>query len=223
MKEYVMPSSKNRRIIFRLLLLLPGIVSLALCLAPGSLSASPFTVDQQNLDNSDDREIQGNSPIGQEFTPTLNSLDVVELITRDFNPGNSTGASLQVKIHTSTITGAIIGTSLLVPLADGFEDVTQFDFPTSVPLVPGNLFVLEVTAVGDTWRVADSDSNAYAGGNAVIKGVVQNSQGSADDLWFKEGPALASSAVPEPASWLLLGLGLGSLALWNRRYTSRTH
>jgi hypothetical protein len=119
-------------------------------------------------------------PVGQEFVPTMNALDVVELWTEDANLPS--GVDLQVHIHSSTITGPIMGTSSTTTLPDDFKGVTRFDFPETVILAPGELYVLEVIVVsGDGWLVG-WNSDSYPNGSAIDLGV-PNGQA---DLWFRE-------------------------------------
>ncbi len=156
----------------------------------GENSSGPtFIPDQVNaaFTPSGFQSIQELSPIGQEFTPTLSSLDLVELFTEDFgNLHNGVGGELVVNIQRGTITGPIIATSLPVTLPDSFSGITHFNFPSSVSLTPGEIYVIEVTvASGDAWGVGMSSGplSTYAGGGPILQGVSQTGY----DLWFKEG------------------------------------
>jgi hypothetical protein len=148
------------------------------------------------------QSIQIFSPMGQEFTPTFSSLDVVELFT-----GAPTGAELYVNIRSGTITGPILGTSLVVP-GPQFGP-TEFDFLSQVPLVPGDLFVIEVVSSGMDSSISSSGGpfSTYPGGDQILQGVPQPN----NDLWFVEGLAVA-----EPGSIVLFGLSM--LALLGYRW-----
>ncbi|MGZ5435341.1 MAG: hypothetical protein ACXWID_05375 [Pyrinomonadaceae bacterium] len=174
---------------------------------PFTVMAHPFTIDQSNDEANGFGTVSHTihsllfySPEGQSFTPTSNSLSVVELRTKDFAPNNSLGANLLVKIRQGSMTGPIIGTSLTVTLPDGFGitdimgSITHFDFPTPVPLVPGNVYVLEVVFLStDNWGLL-SNGNAppfnggvtdYLGGQGFLQGTNPAPQ---FDLYFREGP-----------------------------------
>src|SRR3954466_15029880 len=64
--------------------------------------------------------IQTNSPIGQSFTPGLNSIGFIRLSVSDINPGNSLGATLFIRVRANAIDGVILGTSDSVSLPNGF-------------------------------------------------------------------------------------------------------
>jgi len=184
----------------------------------GVVWAHPFTIDQANDLGPPPGalSIPPFSPIGQEFTPTLSSLDVVELTTNEGlpgTPGNGIGADLFVRIRSGSIIGTILGTSSTVSLPDPSDftlELTHFDFPSSVPLTPGDLHVIEVVQSGGDPRYLWTANSFYPGGVRIVNGL-----GEPDrvDFWFREGPV----SVPEPSALLLLGSGLAGLALWKRR------
>jgi hypothetical protein len=187
---------------------LAGVTAMGLC---ASSAAAGGTIDQRNdafapnLFNG----IQALGPIGQEFVPSLASLSFVELFTQDFDLANRSSETLEVDIHAATITGTVLGTSQPVTLPAGFEGVTPFAFSTPVPLVPGNLYVIEALAdPSHDWAVGRTDEgplDTYPLGRPITLGVPQN-PGTAD-LWFREG----IGTVPEPSSLAQLGVGMIAL------------
>jgi len=203
----------------------------ALLVVCGTMAhADTLMIDQSNsVTPNYSTSIQFAGSIGQEFTPTLTSLNFVELKTQDFgNPNgiNGIGATLRVNIRIGTIVGTIIGTSGDVVLPDDFAYnhdyrggdlfgglVTTFNFATPVSLTPGSLYVIEAIVVsGDNWGLGGTDaSDNYAGGRAIHGGQPTAN----DDLYFREG--IQSPAVPEPATMVLLGTGLAGIAATLKR------
>src|SRR4029077_2694294 len=92
-------------------------------------SAAPW----QNYNTS----YSGNLPLGQEFKPSLSSLSFVDLVIADAGSDIGPGANFLVKIHAGTITGAVLGTSATVFVADntnitGTSNYTHFTFSSPI-------------------------------------------------------------------------------------------
>jgi hypothetical protein len=204
---------------------LSGVVGLAIGLVPVAASAVPFTIDQRN-DNFSPGLFQNISffaPIGQEFIPALNSLDVVELFTTDF--GGSAGGNLFVDIHFDNIFGPVVGSSNILELPDGFSGISQFTFPETVFLNPEQRYVISVNTFegSDFWGIGSSGgpNSTYPQGNQIItvNGVTTSRAGN--DLWFREGPHQVP--VPEPSTVLGLGVILGLCTLSQGRKRDIKH
>jgi hypothetical protein len=138
------------------------------------------------------------SPMGQEFVPELDRLEVVEFQTHDMGAGSDTlGALLRVDVHRNTIYDPVLGSSDLVDLPHGFQGVTHFEFAAPVPLEPGTLYVIELVQVaGDNWGGGRHGQawDICPGTRPIIGGEPLEYS----DLWFREGilgpsPAASSS------------------------------
>ena len=132
----------------------------------------PFVVDQENINFSG-----GGNANAQEFTPTLDALDVVEVFIGPRDP--ATVAVVNIRI--GSITGPIIGTSLPTGPTPGSQ-IVHFDFPSAVPLVPGDLYVYEVSFLSGGFAFV-TGPNTYPGGRAIMSGVPQPDLDSS----FREG------------------------------------
>jgi Polyglycine hydrolase-like, structural repeat len=126
-----------------------------------SAIAHPFIIDQENVGIC----TGGVNANAQEFTPTLDALDVVEIFIGPRNP--DTVAVVNIRI--GSITGPIIGTSLPTGPVPG-SPIVHFDFPSTVPLVPGDLYVYEVSILSGGFNFC-TGPNTYPGGRAIMFGV----------------------------------------------------
>ncbi len=170
-----------------------------------------FLVDQRNDDAVPtlNWSIIVGAPIGQEFTPTFNSLNFVDLRMTDFTYPYIGGA-LSVNIRDDTITGTILGVSDPNLLPPGFSGVAHFSFPTPPALQPGSRYLMEVVTLSDeNWGVGiiAEGSSSYPGGRLILHGSPNDNL----DMWFREGVT-----VPEPSAVALVSAG-GALLLAGRR------
>lgn len=144
------------------------------------------------------------SPFGQSFTPTLTSLNFVNLLTEG-------RAIVQVNIRLGSISGPILGTSQPTVISFSIApSVSIFRFSTPVTLTAGDLYVIEPFVVcGDTFIVSTKTNN-YVRGNQILGGIAQAN----NDLWFQEGisrpepGAILPRGGQAPRRWPLLGTGL---------------
>ncbi len=135
-------------------------------------------------------------PLGQEFKPTQSSLSFVDLFLEDAGSDIGPGANFQVKIHSGTITGPVLGTSGTVFVPDGTNTGggstwTHFAF-TPISLTPNNTYVMEVTQVGNIVAgnsnymlvgTNPSGTDVYPAGRAILQTPVTNNL----DFLFREG------------------------------------
>jgi len=187
-------------------------MSIGILITPTPSWADPFVVDQAHTTAPFQGYSTPSGLNGQEFVPALASLDSVEL---QMNSQTSTLGSALINIRAGTIVGAILGTSNTLVMTNVGNPVQlyHFDFPGSVPLVPGNTHVIEVVNVAGgsigMFLGGGFGGGTYAAGHAIHFDVQQID----DDLWFREGPV-----VPEPSTATLTALALlGLLAHSHRR------
>jgi len=161
------------------------------------LFASFSMAEEYYWDQTNDSIVQGGqsiqlfSPIGQEFMPSLNDLEVVQL--RILN--ESGYSEFKVNVYPDSITGHLLGSSNVVALYEYYYDIVTFTFET-ITLIPHNLYVIEILqTVGANGGVSLSGSNTYPLGRQILSGVPQEN----NDLWFREG--VFEGTVLERLSW----------------------
>ena len=127
-------------------------------------------------------------PIGQEFVPDNSTLDVVELFVANVDPSSPFASDLEVNIREGSMAGRVLGTSSPVSAPFGSSGVAHFDFPGSVSLVPGSIYVIELVVPPDGGNVAVGGgwTSSYLPGCLIVQGqLVPQTDNS--DLWFREG------------------------------------
>lgn len=180
------------------------IIFLAFLLGTGLAGAQgTFVYDQQDNVAVDGSSSIGQTPFGQSFTPTLDSIGFVEL--QFFN---TSGSTVAVNVRSGSITGPILGTSLSIFFPNNSPGVSDFLFSNPIALTPGTKYWFEPVVVSGLPPGIDATIVPYAGGNIIISGTDR----SGLNLWFGEG---IIASVPEPSSVALLLVG--GILYWHRR------
>jgi hypothetical protein len=195
-----------------------NILAAGLLLASFSLlGQGTFIYDQQSV-NSDSTgaegvaTIQTSQPIGQSFTPSLDSMNFIRLYLGD-RAFNSIGATVYINLRSNSITGPMFASTDPVFMPDGFVGRTNFYFPNLVSVTAGTTYYFQpVVASGDTWGILHDTQYNYSGGMTFALGQAAPSF----DLWFREG-----IFIPEPSSALLLFTGAIFLVYGHRIRTIR--
>ena len=184
------------------------LVTLVLSAARLGIGAPIAIIDQQNLVGPDltGPNIMVGSSFGQSFTPALGGIDAVELMMR------TSGGSSQVRVDLlagSGTVGAALASSTRT-ITNPTTATIHFDFPSRVPLVPGNPYTLRLQYVTGNapLYVVNITGNPYAGGIAYDVDSVARPDA---DFVFVEG-----MHVPEPATCALAAMG-SLWACWRRR------
>lgn len=124
--------------------------------------------------------------VGQEFTPTLAALNVVNLAP--YSCVECSQQWLLVRIRKGSIFGQVVGISYPVKLdAANNDSHTQFRFPFLIHLKPGDRYIIEAVPL---WGNANSilwygepGVDFYPGGRAIAQSRPVNTA----DIWFEEG------------------------------------
>jgi hypothetical protein len=184
------------------------IIPIAFILGAGSFANAQgtFVFDQQSTGLVDAGLHYDQTPFGQSFTPTLDSIGFLELQLFD-----TVAATIDVNIRSGSITGSILGTSQATTIPGNTSGTYDFLFSNPVTLTPGTQYFFEPVVVGGGSSIGEANTTfiQYAGGDAIAGGTTYTDR----DLWFREGIV---SAVPEPASAALFVVA-GSALCWQRR------
>ena len=122
------------------------------------------TVDQENLPSGTVQYVScgvGPGSISQGFTPALSPLTAVEIMLYLLAPPPP-ASWRTVRIRSGAVNGPIVGETS----AENQMGWTRYDFPGGVVVVPGQLYVIEVTYSTTGEYVAQNNADTYPGGHA---------------------------------------------------------
>ena len=180
---------------------------IAFVLGTGFASAQGTLVfDQQSTGAIDGNILLSDTPFGQSFTPSLDSIGFLELQLRD----GTTASTVAINIRSDSITGLLLGTSASVTLPSNSSGTYDFFFSNPISLTPGTKYYFEPVVVGGGGAISEITFIQYTGGDLIQSGVVRSDR----DLWFREGIV---NNVPEPSSAALFIVGFGTLFMFRRR------
>ena len=149
-------------------------------------ATSIVTVDQKYTPDSRLYFVQCgiDDPIGQEFTPTIAKLDLVEVYLQNNDARHTGEALVLMNIRFERINGTVIATSDPLSIRHGTDGIVKFDFSTSVNLTPNEIHVVELVYLsGPNIKWFGKSFGAYLNGRSIVKGVTKERS----DLWFKVG------------------------------------
>jgi hypothetical protein len=189
------------------------IASTFLCIQ--SVQAS-LLIDQHNDSVPPFQGFTTPQAIGQSFIPDVGLLAAVELQINDQSIGDGNGFGAFINIRSNNITGSLLGTSNTLNFADTPSGPISpifsalFDFTLPLILTPGNNYVIEVLPAGTNVGnigvfVTGFNFDGYAKGTAIADTMpTLPPDAGPTDLWFR---TYYPAPVPEPGSYLLIGLG----------------
>jgi len=145
---------------------------------------------------TDLQQIVSHQPLGQEFTPTVDNLIAVDL----FIDLHGAAADITVTIREGSISGTILGSTTQTVSTPGL--LKHFDFPTSVPLTPGSIHVIQVQVEATSFdillpNIQFSIANPYAGGQAIFFGGPVPAFDFLFTTYFKEKPVKGTFTITE--------------------------
>jgi hypothetical protein len=179
-----------------------------------------FVYDQQSVSSDYPGGVgagfQQDYPIGQSFTPTLDSVGFIRLAIDGGGQYPGSAATFYVNLMSDSISGTIIGSTETVTIPPIILVPWNFIFSTPVSVTPGQTYYFQVVEQSgdDTWGIIGDPDYRYPGGTLFFNGVAV----PCSDLWFREG-----IVVPEPSSALLLLAGVGALAVFRRSHSCLAH
>ncbi len=140
--------------------------------------------------------------VGQSFTAGLSGIDFAT-----FSIATGAPSTFRVDVRAGAgLSGAILGSSSLVTLDNWNFSAIEFSFADLISLTVGSQYTLNVVRVGGgTFFIRQSTANPYAGGN-LFASIGSGTPFANFDLVFAEGVHVA--AVPEPAAWAMMVVGL---------------
>ena len=191
-----------------------SMLSLALLVSAGTIAAPLGTIDQQNPGPfTGTSGWTAPSSYGQSFTAGLSAVDAFEFLLGGFE------ATTVVRVRDGLagadgLGGAILAESAPVVVDQAGSYWFHYDLGERIALVPGQVYVAELAFSAGTLGVRMTLDNAYAGGLMLQTGYAPGHFSPDYDLVFKEG---LHSPVPEPASALMLMLGVAGVGAGSRR------
>lgn len=220
----------------------------AVTLMVSAASAQNRVVDQSNptsgMPTGVSVPVDRYESFGQSFTPNLNSIDFATFnLENQYGsqvvPGsglpNVGGPAVPALYSVSIYRGygtynstTLLGTTgtTLIPATAGLSNPfynAEFDFASSISLTAGQQYTLILNDLTHTATpTLYDDVSVQAGGDRYAGGKLTVAPGG-DDLIFSEGVFGAAAAVPEPATWAMIVLGMGTIgfAMRRRKFTAR--
>jgi hypothetical protein len=166
-----------------------------------------FVWDQQATGLTDGAPALTSQPMGQPFTPTFSSIDVVAF----YLSGGQSDSDIQVNLRSGSIIGTILGTSAPITIKSSDNGPFDFFFSSSIALSPGTQYFLQPEAISGSGVALGQINAPVPTGQEIVNGVTRNDF----NFWFQEGVV---SNVPEPSLAALLLIGSGVMYCRRRKW-----
>jgi len=143
-------------------LLLPVVLAVLLALA-STQNVFAMVIDQKQESFVGATQILSGDPLGQEFQPSLNTLEAVEVNLDTMNQGGDD--TITLTIRQGSVTGAVLATAAK-SLTQGFSGWVYFAL-ASVRVTVGSTYVIRLSATKNTFGWRYSDGNPYPSGMMI--------------------------------------------------------
>jgi len=165
----------------------------------------------------------GPQPKGQEFVPSVDNIIGVDLT---FAKGGVSISDVTINLREGTITNPVLGTKTKTVDVTGGEVTEHFDFDSTIPLTPGNTYVIEFSATNNIAILGENDGtiDGFPSGSSIFGiNLVQTFDFSFQTYFFIpiggellpiDTTALLLSGVQTNAAWLIpvivsvIGIGI---------------
>jgi len=157
--------------------------------------------------------------VGQEFIPTVSNLIGADLYVSDSSSPGS--AFVTVRIRDGGPFGLILASTSKTVTNTGTpfpnEKIEHFDFPSPVPLTPGNTYVLQATSPDNEmfWTFDElATGGFYPDGRAILSGFFLEERDFAFTTYFEDsGVTVGGTIIPIDTTALLV-VGAQMNAAW---------
>lgn len=193
------------------------LAAVAMAIAPWKATATTIlTVDQQNTTGGSNFGVSPSDAGGQSFTPSMSGIDAVEFSLASQTGTSPTTVNIQLldgKVGANGLGGTLLATTSSVIVSSTKLATYHFDFSSTVPLTPGQEYVLVIQTSSVNLNVDATNTDPYAGGQVLLSSLSSPTFASWDFV-FTTG----LHSLPEPSTTLLLGFGLLGLGLRRRTF-----
>ena len=139
-------------------------------------------------------QIQSLSPIGQEFTPSSDTVGAVDVLLGKINEFGD--ATITLRIRDATISGTVLSSASQTVPGNLINDepacsdpqpcrFIHFDLASAVTVVPGQKYVIELESSNPThsFLAGPQFGDEYLGGEPILNGTVKTSDRA--DFFFR--------------------------------------